>query len=167
MERGGALRRLQKEYKAIQEEAATSRDVILLLDHGDDLNHWHAYIEGPSETPYAGAYFQLEVVVPDGYPMRPPSVRFVTRVFHPNVLYKTGEICLDLLKDAWTPAFTLISVCRAIITLLAHPEPSSPLNCDSGNLLRGGDLRGFNSLARFYTHLHAVFDLPKDLKKIQ
>jgi len=60
-----------------------------------------------------------------------------------------------LLKNAWSAVYTLQSVCRAIIALLAQPEPDSPLNCDCGNLLRCGDVRGYNSLARMYTKLHA------------
>ena len=99
---------------------------------------------------------------------------------------------MDILKNAWSPAWTLQSVCRAIASLLAHAEPDSPLarppgpggppppsppplllsrqraaqrsaapdrpsrgsapqNCDAGNLLRAGDVRGYNSLARCYT----------------
>jgi peroxin-4 len=49
-----------------------------------------------------------------------------------------GEICLDILKDAWTPIWTLESTCRAIIFLLANPAADSPLNCDAGNLVRCG-----------------------------
>jgi hypothetical protein len=70
---------------------------------------------------------------------------------------QTGEICLDILKgDAWTPAWTLQSVCRAVMALLSSPEADSPLNCDAGNLIRNGDQRGFNSMARMYTQLHAM-----------
>lgn len=69
---------------------------------------------------------------------------------------QTGEICLDILKeDAWTPAWTIQSVCRAVIALLSSPEANSPLNCDAGNLIRNGDARGFVSMARMYTQLHA------------
>jgi ubiquitin-protein ligase len=71
------------------------------------------------------------------------------------VLFANGDICLDVLKDGWSPVWTLESVGRAIIVLLSNPEASSPLNCDAGNLIRAGDMRGFLSLARMYTLEHA------------
>ena len=77
------------------------------------------------------------------------------RIFHPNIHFKTGEVCLDILKQQWSPVWTLSSVCRAILALLAHPEASSPLNCDAGNLLRAQDFRGYKSLAKMYTRMNA------------
>ena len=61
----------------------------------------------------------------------------VSVVVHLLSSSQTGEICLDILKNAWSPAWTLQSVCRAIIALMAHPEPDSPLNCDSGIAIFG------------------------------
>ena len=52
--------------------------------------------------------------------------------------------------------WTLRSVCRATQTLLAHPDPESPLNCDAGNALRAGDEVAFHSLARYYTLTYAT-----------
>ncbi|KAE9448896.1 hypothetical protein C3L33_19193, partial [Rhododendron williamsianum] len=159
--------RLFKEYKEVQREKTADPDIQLVCDDSN-IFKWNALVKGPSETPYEGGIFQLAFSVPEQYPLQPPQVRFLTKIFHPNVHFKvivhsflsfsfqTGEICLDILKNAWSPAWTLQSVCRAIIALMAHPEPDSPLNCDSGNLLRSGDIRGFQSMARMYTKLAAM-----------
>ncbi|KAJ6856565.1 hypothetical protein NC651_038263 [Populus alba x Populus x berolinensis] len=126
--------RLFKEFKEVQREKVADPDIQLACDD-TNIFKWTALIKGPSETPFEGGVFQLVFSVPEQYPLQPPQVRFLTKIFHPNVHFKTGEICLDILKNAWSPAWTLQSVCRAIIALMAHPEPDSPLNCDSGNLV--------------------------------
>ena len=66
-----------------------------------------------------------------------------------------GEICLDILKKEWSPAWSLQSACRAIISLLADPAADSPLNCDAGNMLRAGDKRAFHSMVNMYCIEHA------------
>jgi len=148
-----ACKRLQKECLDAQK---AQDDEIQLRALDNNIYEWCAVLRGPKDTPYEGGYFHVVLKVPREYPMVPPAVTFKTKVFHPNVLFTSGEICLDILKSTWSPAWTLQSVCRAILSLLSHPEPSSPLNCDAGNLLRAGDERGFRSLARMYTLTEAA-----------
>jgi peroxin-4 len=75
---------------------------------------------------------------------------FATPVVHANVALETGEICLDLLKDAWTPAYTVLECVRAVRQLLACPAVDSPLNVDVAALLRNGDALGAARLVRLW-----------------
>mmetsp|Transcript_20035 Transcript_20035/g.61722 ORF Transcript_20035/g.61722 Transcript_20035/m.61722 type:complete len:193 (+) Transcript_20035:347-925(+) len=152
------LKRLRKESA----EARTSTDPALILTPDPDtLTTWTAHVAGPEDTPFAGGVFELALTVPAQYPLAPPSLRFVTPVFHPNVHGRTGEVCLDILKEAWSPAWTLASACTAVRALLAAPNADSPLNCDAGNLIRGGDLAGFEEEARRWVDAHASDGMPE------
>jgi peroxin-4 len=66
------------------------------------------------------------------------------------MILQSGDICLDILKKEWSPAWTLQSACRAIISLLEDPAADSPLNCDAGNMIRANDFIAFNSTAKMY-----------------
>jgi len=150
--------KLMKELSAAK--SASDKEVKLMIKN-DGIYSWQAFICGPVDTPYAEHYFELDFKIPPDYPMSPPQVKFVTKIFHPNVHWDTGEICLDILKpDTWTPAWTLESVCRAIINLMSDPNADSPLNCDCGNLIRGGDLKGYKSMANMYTIEYALTKMP-------
>lgn len=105
---------------------------------------------------FSGGRFVLRIEITPEYPLTPPKVTFVTRIFHPNVDSKTGEICLDILKSDWSPAWGISAVCRAVVALLDDPNAESPLNCDAGNLIRSGDMLGFYSMARLYTREYAM-----------
>mmetsp|Transcript_94847 Transcript_94847/g.164049 ORF Transcript_94847/g.164049 Transcript_94847/m.164049 type:complete len:154 (+) Transcript_94847:76-537(+) len=148
-----ARNRLTQELREINRNP--DPDISLEMT-GDTIENWRAVVRGPKDSPYEGGSFELKIECSVDYPIRPPHVTFVTKIFHPNVNFSNGDLCLDILKTDWSPAWTLQYVCRAVIALLFEPNADSPLNCDAGNLIRGGDMRGFKSMARMYTVEHAT-----------
>jgi peroxin-4 len=151
-----ASRRLLKELDAYRRDPspALSR---LEPQRDDDLFHWIAELLAPEGTAYEGGRWTLHISIPPTYPNTPPDIKFQTPCVHPNVNFKTGEICLDLLKNAWTPAYSVVKTLEAIQQLLASgAEPDSPLNIDLAKLLRAGDFIGAESLVRFYTQMLAT-----------
>ncbi len=120
--------------KELAEAKKFKESNILLTTRNEDLYTWKAFLFGPDSSPYKDGIFEVKINLPSNYPMSPPKMVFITKIFHPNVNYSTGEICLDVLKDQWTPVWTLESACFAILDLMTHPNPDSPLNCDAGKL---------------------------------
>lgn len=151
----GAMSSRSRLLKEIKEAARDADATIRLAPDGENLLRWSATLKGPEETPFETGTFVVRFSLPESYPLAPPRAAFETKIFHPNVHWKTGEICLDILKDAWSPAWTLHSVCRAVLALLCNPEPDSPLNCDAGNMLRARDDIAYWSTARMYTRREA------------
>lgn len=93
---------------------------------GDDLFHWEATLMGPDDSPYRGGLFHLDIQFPEDYPYHPPRIRFKTRIYHPNISDR-GGICLDILKDQWSPALTISKVLLSICALMTDPNPDDPL----------------------------------------
>ena len=84
---------------------------------------------GPEGSPYKGGIFYLDVVFPKDYPFKPPKIAFRTRIYHCNI-NSNGAICLDILKDNWSPALTISKVLLSISSLLTEPNPNDPLMAD-------------------------------------
>jgi len=143
-------KRLMTELNAYQSEP---NDALLRLGpvRDDDLLHWEAVMRGVTGTAYEDGLWLLDIRIPPNYPLSPPTIVFVTPICHPNVHFKTGEICLDLLKTAWTPTYKLTSIMTVVQQLLTSAEPDSPLNVDVAQLFRQGDWIGAESLIRYYT----------------
>ncbi|KAG8181796.1 hypothetical protein JTE90_000088 [Oedothorax gibbosus] len=92
----------------------------------DDLYTWVAKIEGPPESVYSGGVFYLDINFPKEYPLKPPAVKFTTKIYHCNV-NESGTICLDILKKKWMPAMTASSVLLSICSLLLDCNPRDAL----------------------------------------
>jgi ubiquitin-conjugating enzyme E2 G1 len=115
------------------------------LEDEDDLYIWTVIIEGPSETPYEGGYFQAQLKFPPDFPSKPPTMTFQTPGFwHPNV-YKDGKVCISILHEAkedqfnpqesmdlkWRPILSVEAVIISVISMLSEPNFASPANIDA------------------------------------
>ncbi|XP_039592715.1 ubiquitin-conjugating enzyme E2 E1 isoform X2 [Polypterus senegalus] len=93
---------------------------------GDNIYEWRSTILGPPGSVYEGGVFFLDIMFTPDYPFKPPKVTFRTRIYHCNI-NSQGVICLDILKDNWSPALTISKVLLSICSLLTDCNPADPL----------------------------------------
>ena len=143
---GSAVRALGLEYRSLQEEPVEGFRVKLVND--DNLFEWEVAIFGPPDTLYQGGYFKAHMKFPADYPYSPPSIRFLTKVWHPNV-YENGDLCISILHppvddpqsgelpcERWNPTQNVRTILLSVISLLNEPNTSSPANVDASVMYR-------------------------------
>jgi len=113
-----------------------------------DIYKWEVLIIGPPDTLYEGGFFKAHITFPKEYPQRPPKMKFISDIWHPNV-EKNGEVCISILhepgddkwgyesaSERWLPIHTVETIVISIISMLADPNDESPANVDAAKELR-------------------------------
>jgi len=145
------VRRLKKELEELEQNPPANCSAGII---GDDIYNWQATILGPEGSPYVGGIFYLRIEFPYDYPFKPPKVIFTTRIYHCNI-NSVGNICLDILKEQWSPALTISKVLLSICSIMDDPNPNDPLMIDIANLYLYNRER-FNENAIYYTQRYAM-----------
>ncbi|CAN0271812.1 unnamed protein product [Ectocarpus sp. 4 AP-2014] len=122
-EMAGDAGRIRKE---LAECARDTDSGVTAVPKGDSLASLEGTILGPVGTPFEGGTFLINIDIPSGYPFEPPKMKFVTKIWHPNISSQTGAICLDILKDQWSPALTIKTALLSLQALMCSPEPDDP-----------------------------------------
>jgi len=135
-----AIRALQIELKSLTKSPVEG---FIVTAREDNIFRWIVGIYGPPKTIYEGGYFKAELTFPGNYPYSPPHMRFLGKVFHPNV-YESGELCISILhppvddphsgelpSERWNPTQSVRTILLSVISLLNEPNTSSPANVDA------------------------------------
>ncbi|EFA81677.1 hypothetical protein PPL_05671 [Heterostelium album PN500] len=117
---------------------------LSIVQHYSGNNSDMVYLEGPKDTFYEGGVFQLLLTFPKDYPMSPPSLRFLSEFWHPNVYQKEGKVCISILhppgedalsgelpQERWLPTQTVSTIILSVMSILSDPNCSSPANVDA------------------------------------
>ncbi|XP_059306077.1 ubiquitin-conjugating enzyme E2 7-like [Lycium barbarum] len=132
---------LQKQLKDLNRHPVDGFSAGLIDEN--NVFEWSITIIGPPETLFDGGFFNATMSFPQDYPNNPPTVKFTTEIWHPNV-YEDGRVCISILhppgddpnfyelaSERWTPVHTVESIMLSIISMLTSPNDESPANVDA------------------------------------
>lgn len=152
-------KRIMKELQAVRDDPAANIELFFVSE--SDIHHLKGTFLGPPGTPYENGKFIVDIEVPMEYPFKAPKMKFDTKVYHPNISSVTGAICLDILKDAWSPVITLKSALISLQALLQSPEPNDPQDAEvARHYLQNRE--AFDKTAELWTKLYANDNENKD-----
>nr|VDD07575.1 unnamed protein product [Brassica rapa] len=138
-----ARKRLMRDFKRLQQDPPAG---ISGAPQDNNIMLWNAVIFGPDDSPWDGGTFKLSLQFSEDYPNKPPRVRFVSRMFHPNI-YLDGRICLDILQNQWTPVYDCAAILISIQSLLCDPNTNSYVNSEAA-LMYSENKREYNRRVR-------------------
>jgi len=144
------VKRIQKEIKDYHN--TTYDNFKLIWDH-DNIYKCSCSFNGPIDSPYTGGVFHLDITIPRDYPFKPPIVICLTPIYHPN-FNQLGQICVDILKDNWSPALTIPRIVLSIVSLLTDPNSDNPLDLEIADVYKH-NLPTYIKTAHLWTRKYA------------
>lgn len=139
-------KRIMKEIEKINN--GDFKEVELIIPNDEDIRHLQAILDGPEDTPFYGHKFIVDIKLGKEYPMKPPKVSFLTKMFHPNIGVN-GYICLDILQNKWSPAMSIANIITSLQLLLQEPNPASPMNGTAAKLFKTNK-KGYSAKVQEY-----------------
>jgi len=165
----GALRRLMAEYKQLLGNPPDG--VIAGPMSEDNFFEWEAVITGPEGTVFEDGVFLSRLTFPQDYPLNPPTMKFVTDIFHPNI-YPDGKVCISILHppgndplgyetsaERWSPVQSVEKILLSVMSMIAEPNINSPANVDAAKMYRD-DRKAFRKMA--HTHVRKSLEMPEE-----
>ena len=94
-------------------------------------------LKGPKDSYYEDGIWNIRIELSKEYPYKSPSVGFLTKIYHPNIDYNSGSICLNVLNQTWTPIYNLSHIFSTFLPqLLLYPNADDPLNQEAALIFK-------------------------------
>ncbi|KAH8108166.1 UBC-like protein [Cristinia sonorae] len=145
-----ALRRIQKELTDVRQRPLPG---LTVEPQEDNLFLWKCSIKAAIDSPYKGGTFHFTLTLPDNFPFKPPTVHFLTKIYHPGI-NEEGSICVPVLRDQWKPAISLSSVLEIILEKVNNPSPDDPYEPEIAAQLKDDKVK-FLATAKEWTKKYA------------
>ena len=132
------------------------------LKNESKLEEFSVSFKGPKDSPYEEGTWTIDVLLPDSYPYKSPSIGFSNKIYHPNIDEASGSVCLDVINQTWSPMYELKNIFDVFLPqLLSYPNPSDPLNSQAAKLLLN-DSKKYEATVKDYVKKYA---LKEEIKK--
>ncbi|KAF0980578.1 hypothetical protein FDP41_013061 [Naegleria fowleri] len=153
------IQRISREIMDLQKNKIDGIEILTYdpvrnVDLLSDLSEIYACIDGPQGTPFESGKFVVKLVLDQEFPTKPPKGYFVTKIFHPNVSPREGEICVNTLKRDWKSTLGFKHVLMVIRCLMIEPNPDSALNAEAGRLIQD-NYEAYANKAKMFTDIYA------------
>ncbi|OJI99942.1 hypothetical protein ASPVEDRAFT_60761 [Aspergillus versicolor CBS 583.65] len=144
-------------YELAELTESSPEGISVELANEADLYQWRVFMDGPEGSPFYKGRFELKLSLPTEYPFKPPTVSFVTKIYHPNVTNDDkGSMCLGMLKaDEWKPSSKLLAVLQFARSLLEEPMPDDAVEGRIAEQYREDRAR-YEEIAREWTRKYAT-----------
>jgi len=103
------------------------------IERTDDIMNFYLVVS-PIEGIYKDASISFSFAVDCNYPFQPPKIKCTKKLYHPNIDLE-GNICLNILRDDWSPALSIQSIALGICFLFSNFNSNDPLNKDAADML--------------------------------
>lgn len=113
------------------------QDTFKIIEDPNENWTYYVHIFGPKDTPFENGSYWIRMIIVNDYPFKSPSVAFMTPIFHPNIEYESGSVCLDVLNQEWTPVYSMHTIFSIFIPqLLTYPNEKDPFNIHASEIFQ-------------------------------
>lgn len=98
-------------------------------------------------TPYNHTVTRFSLEFPESYPIDPPKLKCLNRIYHPNISY-SGSVCLPLVREDWQPTTSLDQIIYGLIFILSYPNADDALEPQIGDQMKA-DLKLFSKIVEY------------------